>query len=90
MNQDTNKKMEIAALYDEKKKKKKHITRPARAAYSTHSFHQYTIKLDKGRDEMVSQLKDNNISTSIYYPLSLHVQPAFSGHNSLNKSFPVT
>ena len=39
---------------------------------------------------MVSHLKDNNISTSIYYPLSLHVQTAFSGQNSLNKSFPAT
>ena len=90
LNQDINKRMEVAAIYDELLESKKHITRPARAAYSTHSFHQYTIKLDKGRDEMVSHLKDNNISTSIYYPLSLHVQPAFSGHNSLNKSFPVT
>ena len=41
-----------------------------------HIFHQYTIRT-KFRDELQKYLKENEIPTMIYYPLPLHLQPAF-------------
>ncbi|MDD5606514.1 MAG: DegT/DnrJ/EryC1/StrS family aminotransferase [Candidatus Pacebacteria bacterium] len=42
----------------------------------SHIFHQYTIKT-KLRDKLQQYLKEKEIPTMIYYPLSLHSQPAF-------------
>ncbi len=41
-----------------------------------HVFHQYTIRADR-RDELAQHLKEQGIGTTIYYPLSLHLQPVF-------------
>lgn len=42
-----------------------------------HVFHQYVIQVDK-RDELLIYLKDQGVSTAIYYPLPLHLQQCFS------------
>ena len=41
-----------------------------------HIFHQYTIRT-KLRDKLQKYLKEKGIPTMIYYPLPLHLQPAF-------------
>lgn len=41
-----------------------------------HIFNQYTIRV-KNRDSLKLFLKENNIDTEIYYPLSLHLQECF-------------
>ncbi|ANB61661.1 DegT/DnrJ/EryC1/StrS family aminotransferase [Anoxybacteroides amylolyticum] len=41
-----------------------------------HVFHQYTIRVPK-RDELQAFLKENGVSTMVYYPLPLHLQPVF-------------
>jgi dTDP-4-amino-4,6-dideoxygalactose transaminase len=40
-------------------------------------FHQYVIRAAR-RDELRQFLTDRKIGTEIYYPLPLHLQPAFS------------
>lgn len=51
---------------------------PARATYSTHVFHQYTILVkDKGRDEINKQLAEKGIPSMIYYPVSLNKTDAY-------------
>jgi dTDP-4-amino-4,6-dideoxygalactose transaminase len=42
-----------------------------------HIFNQYTIRVPR-RDELQAHLKANGIGSSIYYPLSLHLQPCFA------------
>jgi len=42
----------------------------------THTFHQYTIRT-KNRDKLKKYLEKNGIPTMIYYPIPLHLQPAF-------------
>jgi dTDP-4-amino-4,6-dideoxygalactose transaminase len=42
----------------------------------THVYHQYTIRTPN-RDKVKEALKDNNISSVIYYPVPLHMQEAF-------------
>lgn len=51
---------------------------PARAHYSTHVFHQYTILIkSKNRDDINRLLADKGIPSMIYYPVSLHQTTAY-------------
>ena len=51
---------------------------PYEAAYSTHVFHQYTLKVAGGRrDALKKHLEDNGVPAMIYYPLPLQEQEAF-------------
>src|SRR6056297_866851 len=43
---------------------------------STHVYHQYVIRVDN-RDEVKKYMKENNISTAVYYPLPLHLQECY-------------
>jgi len=48
-----------------------------------HAFHQYTIRVEQ-RDALQRLLKERNISSSVYYPVPLHLQPLYSslGHHA--------
>lgn len=51
---------------------------PVRANYSTHVFHQYTLRILNGkRDELQSFLMENGIPAMIYYPVALRNQKAY-------------
>jgi UDP-2-acetamido-2-deoxy-ribo-hexuluronate aminotransferase len=50
---------------------------------------QYTIQLDR-RDVIAEVLKNDNIPTAIYYPLPMHLQPAFSEFGSGKGSLPIS
>jgi dTDP-4-amino-4,6-dideoxygalactose transaminase len=49
----------------------------ARSAAAKHVFHQYVIRAQR-RDELRKFLSDKKIGSEVYYPLPLHLQPAFS------------
>ena len=54
------------------------VTPPFIAPGHTHIFHQYTIKVDKQiRNKLVSYLRKQGVPAMIYYPIPLHLQPAF-------------
>lgn len=54
------------------------IVTPAEMPYSTHLYHQYTVKVTGGkRDALKSYLADGGIPAMIYYPLPLQEQEAF-------------
>ena len=44
--------------------------------HKEHTFHQYVIWTEN-RDDLQKYLKENEISTNIYYPLCLHLQECF-------------
>jgi len=52
-----------------------------------HIFHQYTIRTNL-RDKLQQYLKEQGIPTMIYYPLPLHLQPAFKYLGYKNGDFP--
>jgi dTDP-4-amino-4,6-dideoxygalactose transaminase len=55
------------------------IMLPFRCKYSTHVFHQFTIKiLNNQRDQLQSYLKEKGIPSMIYYPIPLYKQEAYS------------
>ncbi len=63
---------------------------PARTSYSTHVFHQYTLKLNGiNRAELIKQLADKGIPAMIYYPVPLHLQKAYQDSRYKAGDFPV-
>jgi dTDP-4-amino-4,6-dideoxygalactose transaminase len=66
----------IAKLYTEGLKEIKWLKTPIEKAY--HVFHQYTILLTgKNREEVQERLKQQGISTMVYYPYPLHKMKVF-------------
>jgi dTDP-4-amino-4,6-dideoxygalactose transaminase len=49
----------------------------ARSPQAKHVFHQYVIRAQR-RDDLRKFLADRKIGSEVYYPLPLHLQPAFS------------
>jgi dTDP-4-amino-4,6-dideoxygalactose transaminase len=60
---------------------------PARAADSTHIFHQYVIRTPE-RDRLRSYLNDRGVGTEVYYPGPLHLQPCFRELGYAAGAFP--
>jgi UDP-2-acetamido-2-deoxy-ribo-hexuluronate aminotransferase len=54
-----------------------------------HVYHQYTIMSHK-RDEIQQKLKENAISSVVYYPVPLHLQKALKFLGYQKGDFPVT
>lgn len=43
------------------------------------TFHQYVIRVERGRDALRRRLERGGIGCAVYYPLPLHRQPALAG-----------
>jgi dTDP-4-amino-4,6-dideoxygalactose transaminase len=62
---------------------------PYEAPYGRHVFHQYTIRI-KNRDQVARSLSEKKIPYGIYYPISLHLQEAYSAAGKPMGAFPIT
>lgn len=51
------------------------------------NYHQYTIRAPR-RDELKAHLQELGISTGVYYPIPVSLQPVFSGLGSRPGDFP--
>ena len=78
-----------AAFYDEHLANIEEIQIPKRVKYSTHTFHQYTIKTEK-RDELQQFLKTKEIPSMVYYPGVIHLQEAYKFLGYKKGDFPVS
>jgi UDP-2-acetamido-2-deoxy-ribo-hexuluronate aminotransferase len=67
------------------------VETPTIATYSTHVFHQYTLKIE-GLDQYALQefMKSKDIPAMIYYPMPLHTQKAYGAENFKHENFPIT
>ena len=73
---------QAASFYNAAFKENEKIEIPFQSEYSSHVFHQYTIKLkDVNRDMLHEFLKDKNIPSMIYYPIPAHRQEMFAHFN---------
>lgn len=69
---------QAAQFYLEELKDLEGIELPVTATYSTHVYHQFTIKVKDGkRDALKAFLAEREIPTMIYYPLPLQDQEAY-------------
>ena len=78
-----------AKYYDEHLGEIEDIQIPERVDFSTHTFHQYTIKTDK-RDELQQFLKSKNVPSMVYYPGVIHLQEAYKFLGYKKGDFPVS
>lgn len=68
-----------AAYYDEHLAAVEEVICPKRAEFSTHVFHQYTLRVPAAkRDKLQQFLQSRQIPSMIYYPLPLYEQAAFA------------
>lgn len=80
----------VANFYDQALGNIEQILVPKRMAYSTHVFHQYTIKvMDIRRDQLKAYLAEHGIPSMIYYPVPLYKQEAFKVFTNVDY-LPVT
>jgi dTDP-4-amino-4,6-dideoxygalactose transaminase len=63
------------------------VVLPQVSAKAHHVFHQYVIRVQK-RDELRSFLGQRKISTEIYYPIPLHLQPSLTYLGYLEGDLP--
>lgn len=75
-----------AALYGKLLSEK--VERPVEKPGCTHVYHQYTIRSNR-RDAIQMRLRENNISSVVYYPTPLHMQEAVSFLGYKKGDFPV-
>jgi dTDP-4-amino-4,6-dideoxygalactose transaminase len=67
-----------AQFYTRELRDMKGIETPVEMPYSTHVYHQYTLKVRAGkRDDLKKYLSEQGIPSMIYYPLPLNEQNAF-------------
>ncbi|MBK8567487.1 MAG: DegT/DnrJ/EryC1/StrS family aminotransferase [Saprospiraceae bacterium] len=81
----------VASYYDQNLKGITGLKIPARAANSTHVFHQYTLQVASHlRSNLIAHLANHGIPSMIYYPVPLYRQEAFKIYWEAGKSLPVT
>ncbi len=64
---------------------------PVRSTFSTHVFHQYTLKTKNiNRFKLQEYLQSNDIPAMVYYPVPMHLQKAYNDPRYKAGDFPVT
>jgi dTDP-4-amino-4,6-dideoxygalactose transaminase len=81
----------VASKYDKAFSNCESISVPQRVPYSSHIFHQYTIRVKNGkRDDLKKFLESRKIPSMVYYPGPVHMQNAYSYLGFKENDFPVT
>jgi len=71
------KKQQIASIYRYYLKDVEEIILPDEAEWSTHTYHLFTLKVKRKRDELMEHLKNKGIQSGVYYPVALPDQEVF-------------
>ena len=80
-----------ANFYDKAFANHPKLKTPARAKFSDHVFHQYTLQLvGVDRTAIREYLASKDIPAMIYYPIPLHLQKAYLDPRYKEGDFPVT
>jgi dTDP-4-amino-4,6-dideoxygalactose transaminase len=79
-----------AEFYNKMLENHPNIETPAFSSFSTHVFHQYTLKLkNANRQEIIEKMKAAEIPVMVYYPIPLHLQEAFKNLGYQRGDLPV-
>lgn len=89
----------VAAVYDQLLLPVKSVLRPQEIAGGTSVWNQYTIRV-QSQDQAISageyrnwlrdRLQDRGVSTMVYYPMPLHLQPVYQFLGYLPGALPVS
>lgn len=83
------KRQSVADRYDRLLARVPGVVVPARSESGEHVFHQYTIRIPQ-RDAIQRALAEQGISTMVYYPVPIHLQPIYSALGYRPGSLPAT
>ena len=64
------------------------IIAPVELENNYHIYHQYVIRVNSRRDDLMNYLNERGFAVRVYYPLSLHLQPCFRYLNYHEGDFP--
>jgi len=68
----------VARYYDQKLSQLSEIKIPVKSSFSTHIYHQYTIRVkNEQRDALQAYLKERGIQSIVYYPFATHEQEGY-------------
>ena len=83
---------QVASRYSEEFSKTDWITPPIESEFSTHVYHQYTMKLADGvdRDALVNHLAAHDIPAMTYYPVPNHLQKGYANFGYKEGDMPST
>lgn len=86
------KRRKAADYYDQAFSNHPNLVIPVRMEnYSTHVFHQYTLKVvNSDRDALQQYLSEREVPAMIYYPVPLRKQKAYDNGNYKDEDFPAT
>ncbi len=80
-----------AVFYNKAFKDFRQIETPKISDFTTHVFHQYTLKIHGvNRNDLHQYLLDQGIPCAIYYPVPLHLQKAYADARYNEADFKVT
>jgi len=84
--------LKAATFYNDAFAASDKIITPVTSSFSTHVFHQYTLRIIGGvdRNALHEHLLENNIPNAIYYPVPLHSQKAYVDARYKEEDFKVT
>jgi len=83
--------IEAAQQYNNAFKGYSQMDIPVTSSFSTHIFHQYTLKLKNiNRENLIKQLQLAEIPVMIYYPYPIHSQEAYAFLGYRKGDFPVS
>lgn len=78
---------QAADAYDKAFANNPNLQIPARNSSSTHTFHQYTLKVKNGkRIELMQYLNSKNIPNKVYYPVPVHAHKPYADSSIFDKS----
>lgn len=80
---------EVAYYYNELFLGMSEIETPTELENTNCVYHQYTLKVKNGRDELHKYLQENGVGAMIYYPVPLHQQEVYE-KLGIKASLPVT
>ncbi len=87
----TQARQQAAACYDERLSTIDAIEIPYRSSYSTHVFHQYTLKVSADRrDNLQDYLRRKGIPSMVYYPIPVSAQKAYQTLSRVTGNLTVT
>ncbi|HEU4672706.1 MAG TPA: DegT/DnrJ/EryC1/StrS family aminotransferase, partial [Candidatus Limnocylindrales bacterium] len=74
LDRNNDRRREIAAAYDAAFGELR-LGLPSVPRGREHVYHQYTLRVGPGRDEVLAALRANGVGADVYYPLPVHRQP---------------
>jgi dTDP-4-amino-4,6-dideoxygalactose transaminase len=89
LDQQNARRREIAARYGEALAHQSFITPPYVDSSATPVFHLYSVE-SSFRDRLADYLKENGVACGVYYPIPLHMQPAYAYLGLKRGMFPAS